>query len=442
MIPIVAIVGRPNVGKSTLFNRLAGSQLAIVHDQPGVTRDRHYADTYVQGRDITLVDTGGFDPSAGDPLGAGIARHVGAAIDEADVIVCVLDGATPAVDADRETVDKLRRADKPVVYVANKVDSDARVAEAHALYELGMARLLMVSGLHGRGMAELEAAVVDALPPLDHAEPPPDPGAASVPSVALVGRPNAGKSSLFNRLCENERSIVDDRPGTTTDPVDTVVEHDGLSYVLVDTAGVRRKARVTRGVEATSVLRSIRAVGRADVAVLVCDAALGVAEQDARLLGLCADRGRGVVVALNKVDLLSAKERGQAAEKARTALHFARWAPIVAISAKTGRGIDPLMRTVHLAHESFHKRVPTAELNRFFEEILQRQPPPTRGGRAPRLFYITQAETAPPVFVVMSSAPEQIRDSYRRFVQNQIRSTFAFEAVPLTVHFRRRSRRG
>lgn len=435
--PLVAIVGRPNVGKSTLFNRLAGKDLAIVHDEPGVTRDRHYADAHLHGRDVTLVDTGGFDRTNTDPMGQGIARNVEAAIAEADAIVCVLDGTAAPTPADRDAVDLLRRASKPVFYVANKVDNQNQALEANDLYSLGLDRLYPVSALHGRGLHEVEAALVRALPQAAETYDAPDPG---LPHIAIVGRPNAGKSSLFNRLAGEERSLVDDRPGTTVDPVDTRVEIEGKPCILVDTAGIRRKARVSRGVESASVMRAIRAVGRADVAVLLSDAATPVAEQDARLLGLVSARGRAIVVGLSKADLLDAKARAKAIEDARVSLHFAPWAPIVPVSSRTGEGIRELGRQILAAHESFHRRVPTAALNRFFEAVLERNPPPTHGGRSPRLYYITQAESAPPVFVVMCNTPEAVKTSYRRFVANQIRKEFAFEAVPVIVHFRGRKK--
>lgn len=435
--PLVAIVGRPNVGKSTLFNRLAGKDLAIVHDEPGVTRDRHYADAHIHGRDVTLVDTGGFDRTNVDPIGRGIARNVEAAIEEADAILCVLDGSASPTPADRDAVDLLRRSRKPVLYIANKADSEARALEANDLYALGVDQIFPVSAVHGRGLHQVEAALVKRLPPPAAAAAPPDP---AVPHIAIVGRPNAGKSSLFNRLAGEERSLVDDRPGTTVDPVDTRVDIEGQSCVLVDTAGIRKRARVSRGVESASVMRAIRAVGRADVVVLLSDATTGVAEQDARLLGLASARGRGVVVGLSKADLLDAKAKTKALDDARTALHFAPWAKILLVSSRTGEGVRELSRDVLTAHASFHRRVPTAALNRFFETVLEKNPPPTHGGKSPRLYYVTQAEAAPPVFVVMCNAPESVKASYRRFVANQIRKEFAFESVPVIVHFRGRKK--
>lgn len=459
-LPIVAVVGKPNVGKSTLFNRLAGQNLAIVHDAPGVTRDRHYADAFVHGRELTLVDTGGFDPDSGDPMEQGIARHVLAAIAEADLVLCVLDGSAPDTTADREAITLLRRSGKSAIFVANKVDGAAQQSSALSLYELGLDRVIPVSALHGRGLGALGDALLAALPSAapqpalgssgtlegeaaqqqDGAGDPEADTSEHVARLALIGRPNAGKSSLFNRLAGDERSLVDDRPGTTRDPVDKQIRFANHDYVVVDTAGVRRRSKVDEGVESISVMRAIRALGRADVALVLCDATEGLAEQDARLLGLCADRGRAIVVALNKMDLLGPRERAMAVEHAQEKLHFARWASIVEVSAKTGKGVQKLMRTAWDASTQFRRRVGTSELNRFFEQVLDSHPPPTHGGRAPRIYYVTQARTAPPQFVAKCSYADNIQPSYRRFVSNQLRKSFGFDHVPLTVHYRDRTR--
>ncbi|HKY37442.1 MAG TPA: ribosome biogenesis GTPase Der [Polyangiaceae bacterium] len=437
MTPIVAVVGRPNVGKSTLFNRLAGKSLAIVDDAPGITRDRHYAAAHLAGREVTLVDTGGFDPASGDPMQQGIARHVEAAIAEADVIVCVLDGTLPPTTPDREAVALLRQSNKPVVYVANKVDNPERALEASELFALGVPELVNVSALHGRGTAELALKVTAHLPaPVAETEPDDD-----VPRVALVGRPNAGKSSLFNRLSGEERALVDARPGTTRDALDAKINYDGKDLWLVDTAGIRRKARVEEKVELLSVMQALKAVERAKIAVVLCDATQGVAEQDARLLGLCMDRNRGIIVGLNKMDLLSREEQKKARQQAEDTLTFARFAPILELSAKTGRGVSELITKATRIAREWQRRVPTAELNRFFRDVIERQPPPTEGGKAPRIFYMTQAESSPPTFVAMCSHAKSIKASYQRFVINQIRKSFGFEGVPIQVHYRERSKK-
>jgi GTPase len=447
--PVVAIIGRPNIGKSTLFNRLAGARLAIVEDIPGVTRDRHYADTFLRGRDVVLVDTGGFDPDSDDPMKEGIARHVEAALSEADVVVCVLDATSPPTPADRAAVQLLRRArrdgvDKKVVFVANKADSKAQVLEASELYALGMETLIPISALHGNNLVELEEAIVAALPP-------PDTGSQPVwgedaRRVAIVGRPNAGKSSLTNRLLGEDRQLVDARPGTTVDPIDSLLTRrtrDGeRQYVLIDTAGVRRKRGIDEAVESIAVMKAIRSIERSDCTVLLVDAKEGIAEQDARLAGLVVDRGRALVVGLNKSDLLaSEKERQRALASARETLAFAPWAPIVLLSAKTGRASGKILEAAEKAIASHRARVTTSELNRFFEEVLDRHPPPTFRSKPVRLYFVTQAETKPPRFVVVTNEPEGIHFSYQRYVVNALRERFGFEGTPLRVTYRAKSRR-
>jgi GTPase len=441
-MPIVAIVGRPNVGKSTLFNRLARARLAIVHDEPGVTRDRKYADTTGYGRSYTVVDTGGFDPEDEDPMKAGIAAHVRAAVAEADVIVFVTDATSGPNDADRAAIKLLRRSGKPVFYAANKADSPRADPEAFELYRLGVDKVYPVSALHGRGLGDLEAALVEALPA---EEPALLADETTPPRIALIGRPNAGKSSLLNRILGEDRVLVDSRPGTTRDAIDALVERDGHKYVFIDTAGIRRKSKVTKEgseVESMSVLSSIRGIERAHVVVMLCDAEEGVAEQDAKILGLAEERGRAMVVALNKSDLLDKAAFAKAEENAREKLSFAPYVPVVRISAKTGRGVGELFATIDKVREAFYRRVGTGELNRFFETVLDTKPPPTMGGRAPRLYYVTQAEVAPPTFIAMTNAPDSIHFSYRRFVLNQLRKHFGFEGVPVRIHYKARRRRG
>jgi GTPase len=452
--PIVAVVGRPNVGKSSLFNRLVGRPLAIVHDEPGVTRDRHYADVFALGRSYVLIDTGGFERESEDPMGARIREQVELAVSEADVVLCVLDAQTGGIEADRQAVSMLRKAGKPVVYAANKADSKRGEDEAADLYRLGIDKVFAISALHGRGIGELEAAIVDALPPADEVIPDtqeeePDAEAVSQPPrptrIALIGRPNAGKSSLLNRIVGQERMLVDERPGTTRDAIDFEFEKDGRKLVLVDTAGIRRKGKVTKEgsqLEGASVFQAIRAMERCDVAVLLCDGEAGVAEQDAKILGLAVDRGRAVVIAVNKIDLLDVAAKKGLEEKTRDKLSFAPWSPVVPLSAKTGRGVGTLLATVQRVNDAFRFRVGTGELNRFFEKTLLSHPPPTMGRAAPRLFFITQAETCPPLFVVMTNEPEHIHFSYQRYLTNQLRKAFGFEGVPLRVVYKKRRRRG
>ena len=440
---VVALIGRPNVGKSTLFNRLIGKKLAIVHDEPGVTRDRHYGDAESYGRRYTLVDTGGFDPTSEDPMRRGIKRQIEAALAEADVIVCVLDGREPATSVDHAEMSLLRAAQKPVIYIANKADSPRQENEASDLYRLGLTDLILISALHGRGIDQLEAAIVRALPKAP-AAPVAELDESRPIAVAIIGRPNAGKSSLVNRLAGKERMLVDAEPGTTRDPIDTLIERDGKRYLLIDTAGIRRKAKVGKRddvVEAMSVMAAVRTMERAEVVVLLCDTDEGVSEQDAKILGLAVDRGAGVVIGLNKVDLLEEKDKKKKTEDTRDKLSFAPWAPIVHLSAKTGRGVTTLLDTITKVAQNYRKRTGTGELNRFFEAVLANRAPPTSGGKAPRLFYITQAETAPPLFVIIASDPAAIHFSYQRYVVNQLRKTFGLDGVPVRVKYVERRRR-
>jgi GTP-binding protein len=440
-LPVVAVVGRPNVGKSTLFNRLARERIAIVHDEPGVTRDRKYAEATAFGRNYTLVDTGGFDPEDEDPMKAGIARQVRAAVAEADAIVFVTDATTGPMEADRVAIGMLRSSGKPVLYAANKADSPRADADAFDLYRLGVEKVYPVSALHGRGLGELEAALVAALPETAPAE---TAGDQPIPRIALIGRPNAGKSSLMNRVLGQDRVLVDARPGTTRDAIDAFVQSGDRRYVFIDTAGIRRKSKVAReesAVESLSVLWAIRSMERAHVVVLLCDAREGVAEQDAKILGMAEERGRAMIVALNKMDLLSRAEAAKAEESAREKLSFAPYVPIVRLSAKSGRGVQELLSTIDRVHEAFFRRVTTGALNRFFEQVLELRQPPTMGGRSPRLYYVTQAEVAPPTFVAITNAPDSVHFSYRRFLVNRLREDFGFEGVPIRVHYKAKRQR-
>ncbi len=437
---LVAIVGRPNVGKSTLFNRLAGGRIAIVEDQPGVTRDRHYADAEAFGRPYVLVDTGGFDPDATDPILAGIRDQVRLAIAEADLVVFVTDATAPMQDGDREAVTMLRRASRPVIYVSNKADSARRDLDALDLYSLGVPDVLPVSALHGRGIGELEERIIAALPP---AAAPDVEIEGNVPRVAVVGRPNAGKSSLINRLVGTERLLVDERPGTTRDSIDTLVERNGKQYVFVDTAGIRRKRSVTASAEMISVVQAIRAMEHADVVVLLFDVTEGVlSDQDLKILSLAEERGCGLVIGLNKVDKVDAGAERKALASLRDRVPFAPWVPVVRLSAKLGRGTTTLMATIDRVYAAHGRRAGTGEVNRFFEEIIERHPPPTQSSRPIRIFYISQVGVRPPRFAAITNRPELMAESYTRYLQNQLRERFDFEGTPIRMSYRPRRRGG
>lgn len=437
--PLVAIVGRPNVGKSTLFNRLTGKTLAIVQDEPGVTRDRHYADAEVRGRPFVLVDTGGFEPDTKDVILVGVRDQVRLAVAEADLVIFVTDATAALTDADLEALKLLRRAGRPVLYVANKSDSTRRAQEATDLYRHGADQVIALSAAHGRGIVELEAAIVAHLPVPEVEDVVLD---VSIPRVAVVGRPNAGKSSLINRLMGADRLVVTEIPGTTRDAIDTLVTKGDKQYVFVDTAGVRRKRSVSAPVEMTSVMHAIRAMERCDVVVVLVDATGELADQDLRLINLAVERGRAVLIGMNKVDLLAGNDERKAVSTAREKISFAPWIPIARLSAKAGKGTTSLLSLVDRAFEAHGKRVGTGELNRFFEEVMDRHPPPTNQGKAVRVYYISQVGTHPPRFAAVTNYPEAVAVSYERYVQNQLRERFGFDAVPVRISWRPKRRRG
>jgi GTP-binding protein len=437
--PIVAIVGRPNVGKSALFNRLAGAPIAIVEDMAGVTRDRLYAEAFALGRPYVLIDTGGFDPGSDDPLTQSIALQVRIALDEADVVICVLDATLSPLPSDREAIAMLRQSKVPVLYVANKADNQSTSDSAQGLYELGMDKLYPVSALHGHGIGALEDALVAHMP--EAADDAPSAEGDTADRVAIVGRPNAGKSSLVNRLIGAERQMVDDRPGTTVDSVDTRFSYEGQELVLIDTAGIRRKRSVEAGLEALAVMQALRAVERSDVVVLMIDAQQGPSDQDAKIAGLVIERGRALVIALNKSDLLDADGRKQMLRQARDTFAFATWAPLQLVSVSSGRGVRKLMQSVRECAEAHKKRVGTAEVNRFFEEVLEHHPPPTMNNRSVRIYYATQVQAAPPTFVIAANYPDRVHFSYRRYVVNQLRERFGFTGTPVRVFYRGKEKR-
>jgi GTP-binding protein len=467
-VPLVAVVGRPNVGKSTLFNRIVGGRPAMVEDRPGVTRDRRYAPAEWDGRRFELVDTGGLDPTA--ELGiitAGIHRQAGRALDEADVIIFVTDGKEGLTSVDREVAQALRKRKQPVLLVVNKIDGPAQEAQAGEMYSLGLGEVHMISANHGRGTGELLDAVLalvpaapriesgpdldadgqpdffDALPEADDEAPVVDTGPAQI-RLAFVGRPNAGKSSLVNRILGEERVLVHDQPGTTTDPVDTPFTFDGHDFVLVDTAGMRRKARVDELTEKISVQMALGQLRQADVAALVIDATIGSSDQDAKIAAEIEKHGTAAVVLVNKIDALGSgkladKKLRELDEKLKDDLRFMPWAKIRHVSAQTGAGITQALAAAARAAKEHRRRIGTAELNRFFAEVCETHPPPTYRGKPVRIHYLAQPAARPPTFLLWANKPELVHQAYRRYLASQLRERFGFEGTPVRIITRKKA---
>jgi GTP-binding protein len=432
--PLVAIVGRPNVGKSALFNRLIGSRKALVEDIPGTTRDRLYANVEWGEQVFTLVDTGGLDPSGEEGYTPLVKRQVEVALAEADVIVLVVDARDGPTATDLEIADLLRRAGKPLVLAANKADNEARRAAAVEFYELALGDPLPVSAYHGLGLAELMDRLVVLLP---------GGAAAAIPAglrLAIVGRPNVGKSLLLNGILGQERVIVSEEPGTTRDAIDIAFRYKEQDLVLVDTAGIRRRGRIQSGVEKHSVLRAQEAIDRGDVALLVTDASDGITAQDTHIAGYVAEAVKGLVVAINKWDLMPGDGETQAAfaKAVQARLRFSPWAPLCFVSAKEGTGIDELLDAALAAGAARDQRVATAELNAAMRKAVAAHGPPSVQGRRLKLLYVTQARTRPPTFVFFVNDPALIHFSYRRYLENSIRKAFGFQGTALKLIFRGR----
>jgi GTP-binding protein len=451
--PLVALVGRPNVGKSTLFNRLAGRRVAIVEDVPGVTRDRNYSDVEWDGRALSVVDTGGFEPESRDQLMSMVRRQAQLAVDEAAVVVLVVDGREGLTAVDHSVADLLRRAGKPLFVAVNKVDT-ARTEEEVPLadfYELGFGEVHAVSAEHGRGVSGLMEAVLEKLalppaPPAPEDEPePPEVDEANRPRgdirLAIVGRPNVGKSTLVNSLLGEERFVVSDVPGTTRDAIDSIVLHKGQRFVVTDTAGIRRKRSIAQNVEAYSVVRAMKAIDRAEVVACLLDAVEAGVEQDARLLGLVTEKGKALVVVVNKWDV--AEREGATQDWYRKELlkrlPFVAFAPFVFVSAKEGRNVRRILDLAAKLTEQYRARFPTPQMNELLERIQTEHPAPLARGHPVKLYYVAQVAYAPPTFVIQCNRPEAIGDPYRRFVENRFREAFGLE-VPMRITFRERKR--
>jgi GTPase len=435
-LPVLAVVGRPNVGKSTLVNRILGRREAVVQDVPGVTRDRVAYDALWAGRRFTVVDTGGWEPDARG-FAARVAAQADRAIESADAVLLVVDATVGATATDEAVARVLRRGGKPVVLAANKVDDERTEADAAALWSLGLGEPHAVSALHGRGSGDLLDAVLEALPEA----PPERPAGTRGPRrVALVGRPNVGKSSLLNRLAGEDRAVVDPVAGTTVDPVDSLVEIDGQVWRFVDTAGLRRRVKEARGAEYYASLRTASAIEAAEVAVVLLDASEPISEQDQRVIGAVVEAGRALVLAFNKWDLVDAERRERLDKEIDRELQRVRWAARVNVSAATGRGVERLAPALRTALESWEQRVPTGRLNSWVGELVAATPPPVRGGRQPRVLFATQAGTGPPRFVLFTTG--FLEPAYRRFVERRLREDFGFPGTPIEVSVRVRERRG
>ena len=434
--PIVAIVGRPNVGKSTLFNVIAGDSIAIVKDTPGVTRDRIYADCTWLNYNFTLIDTGGIEPDSSDVILSQMRDQAQIAIDTADVIIFLVDVKQGLTDADGKVADMLRRSRKPVVLCVNKVDSFKKMeADVYEFYNLGIGDPIPVSAANRQGVGDLLEAVSDHFK---------KDGAATEeddrPRIAIVGRPNVGKSSIVNRLVGEKRVIVSDVAGTTRDAIDTPLKRNGREYILIDTAGLRRKSKIHEDLERYSIIRTVTAVERADVVVMVIDAAEGVAEQDAKIAGIAHERGKGVIIAVNKWDAVQKDDKTiyKMTEKIKQTLAYMPYAEFVFISAKTGQRLDKLFELIDMIIENQSMRIATGVLNEILAEAVAMQQPPSDKGRRLKVFYMTQISVKPPTFVIFVNDKKLMHYSYTRYIENQIRNAFGFRGTPLRFIIRER----
>lgn len=441
MTTVVAIVGRPNVGKSSLFNRVVKQRRSIVADQPGVTRDRIYADTTLQGRrrdvDVVLVDTGGFDPANEDPIMRRVLEQTQLAIDEADVVVFLTDGRAGALPEDQEIARLLLKGGKRVVVGVNKLDGPSQDAFLPEFYGFGFSEVFPISAAHGRNVGELIEAVVDLIEVEAPVEDPPEAAEGEAPvRVAVIGRPNVGKSSLVNRLMGEDRHLVSDVAGTTIDSIDSLVRYRDRAFLFVDTAGIRRKRSIAQRVERFSVFAALKGLDRSDIALLLLDCTQPISNQDAKVSAHAGEKGKAVILVISKWDLASDQTRKSFLEKIRVDLGHLDHAPVVFTSAHTGEGLEKLFPTIVKVHREFHRRVTTAKLNRFVKDVMDHHPPTSRKGRAGRIYYVTQVDSAPPRFMVSVNDPSLIHFSYRRYLVNEIRKAFDFRGTPLLVNYR------
>ena len=439
--PVVAIVGRPNVGKSTLFNRILGRNFAIVEDVPGVTRDRNYADAEWNGKPFHLVDTGGFEPKSEDPMYMKMRDQTTLAIEEADLILFLMDGQEGLLPADLEVAQRLRAAGTPVIYAINKVDGARHEGLLPDFYRLGVDTLIPLSAQHGAGFSDLMDELAARLPEAPvGTESATDEQNRVAPRVAIIGRPNVGKSSFVNSLIGEDRMIVSPIAGTTRDSIDSIYKYYGREYVLVDTAGIRSRGRVSQGVEKYSVMRAMKSVGRCDVALVLLDAAEGITEQDERVVGLAHEEGKGIILVLNKWDLVQDKEEAykKFLDDVRLRLKFVDYAPVLTISALTRQRITKVFDEIDRIVAEREKRIPTAELNQVFERLTARHEPPLYRGKRVKYYYATQVGIKPPTFVLFVNYPDGVHFSYIRYIENKLRQAFGFYGSPIRIYAKRR----
>lgn len=436
MSAIVAIVGRPNVGKSTLFNRILGRKTALVENFPGVTRDRNYALVTRFEKSFTLVDTGGFEPASNETLLSQMRAQSQLAMEEADVILFLMDGREGLTPADQEVADMLRRVKKPVFFVVNKIDGPGQEMASNEFYALGVDHLVLVSAEHGLGINDLVQDILDTLPATSATE-----DEATETRLAVVGRPNVGKSSLVNRLLGYERVVANPVAGTTRDSIDTDFIYNQQRYVLIDTAGIRRKGRVSLKLEKYSVMQALKALDRCHVALVLIDAEEGITDQDLTVAGYAHDRGRAVILVVNKWDLVKKDHTtmGEFIKDVRSAFKFLPDSPIHFVSALTGQRINKIMADVEMVSEQFSRRIPTPELNRVLKDAEMSHPPPMYKGKRLKFYYVTQLAVRPPTFVIFANNAEGIHFSYERYLTNCLRQAFGFTGCPIRLKFRDRS---
>lgn len=437
MKPVVAIVGRPNVGKSTLFNRLTRTRDAIVHDMPGVTRDRNYGDVDWYGKLFTLIDTGGFEPVSEDRILVQMREQAQLAIEEADSIIFLMDGKDGLTPSDEVVGEMLRKVNKPVFYVVNKIDGESQEEGAVDFYRLGIEAFFTVSAEHNRGVYDLMTDVVSSFPDLAREE------EKDLVKVSIIGRPNVGKSSLVNRLLGTERVVVSNVPGTTRDSIDSLLTIEGKKYLLIDTAGIRRKSKVSDRLEKYTIIKALSSIERSDVVLILIDASEGVTEQDVKVAGYAHEKGKACIIVVNKWDLIEKDNStvGKYVERIKIDLKYMDYAPIIFISALTGqRAVKVLKLAADVALEAA-RRVSTAELNQVIKEAEKKHHPPSYQGKFVKLYYSSQVSVSPPTFVIFTNHPKGIHFSYERYLENNIRTAFGFEGTPVRLLFKERSGR-